>query len=628
MLQQNMERIALQIASIRLAETKDWRVYQEWIRNIIDSDAGRDLVYIAIFNDAREIVTYALNPQFLDIDNAGLLTRREETEIVRQLSNGQVAEESWQDFDHIPVNIRWGSESLGKVDVGFSLIDFNNRVQARLRTNIWLMLNALVLGVLLSIWMGRRITKPLDHLSAGMQEVSRGYLDFEIVRHSSDEIGDLSRSFNVMTRRLRDKAVLENFSRDLVYVADREAVIRMVTERIVDYAGAQQGVFFLFDENKKHSTAVSVWSHPAELSETIEIDIDESCRVDCLGRTMPFPPAEIIHLFSVKRALVKIRRQLPDVMFELVLPLLSQGEVIGFIILASPKSSDDNQKTDPIYSRTEIQFLQTLAQQAAMAVRNATLLRELTEQERIKKELEIARNVQQRLLPVKAPRMDGVELSGFCCPATEVGGDYYDYFIIDSHRIGLAIADVTGKGTSAAFYMAELKGMMTSLAYTDMSPKEIIGQLNTYLTENIDKRVFATMIYGILDLQKKTFTFVRAGHNALVIKHTREQESMEICIPEGLGIGLTNDVVYTEHTEQMTIDVHTGDILVLYTDGLSESMNEHYEEFAEERLYRLVSGSEQQTTEQLKDEILAAVNEFVGDAPQHDDITMVLARIL
>jgi sensor histidine kinase regulating citrate/malate metabolism len=174
-LRQNMGRIAKQIASIRLAETEGYYVYQEWIDNIISSDFGQDLVYIAIFDEQDQLQVFSINYAWLDLGSNTFLSRARQAEIVVRLANGQVAEESRSDFDHIPVEIRWGYDYLGKVDVGFSLVQFNNEIRRRFLTNVALLALFSFVGVVVSVVMGRKITSPLNRLSFAMRNISRGH---------------------------------------------------------------------------------------------------------------------------------------------------------------------------------------------------------------------------------------------------------------------------------------------------------------------------------------------------------------------------------------------------------------------------------------------------------------------
>ncbi len=283
---------------------------------------------------------------------------------------------------------------------------------------------------------------------------------------------------------------------------------------------------------------------------------------------------------------------------ELFILLVSQDKLHGFLILA-------NKENGVKYDNDEIAFLATLSHQAGMALENAYLLRELTEKERLKKELEIARNIQKRLLPQADPQIHGLDISGICIPADEVGGDYFDYFKINEDQIGLVIADVAGKGTSAAFYMAEIKVMISSPAFSELSLKKLLTHINKRLCQILDKKVFATMIYGLLDIKQRQFKFVRAGHNALIVKRNGTIHDVEMFIPAGIALGLTSSDSFELNLQEEVIILNNGDILVLYIDGISEAMNNNFKEFSEERLVEILEKAGDLKTSDFKNNILS-----------------------
>lgn len=618
-LRDNMQRIAMQVASIRLTATEDLIIYQEWIKRILDSAAGKDIVYIAIFDKDRRILAYALNAKYLQIPGADLLTPEDEFDIIQRLSQGQVAEASWNDFDHVPVEIRTGRYNLGRVDVGFSLIAFNNKVKHDLLVNMYILAGAFLSVVALSVLIGRRITRPLDMLSKAMMEVSRGNLAVQVQARSGDELGQLADSFNYMTLRLLEKGRIDSFSQDLVLSFEHSKLLQMVTDRIVNYMGAEQGALFLIENRGENTFALSSWGYPQRLSEKIELQLDEDCLQECLSHSEPFSPGELRNRSMFDQLLTRLRAAADFSRIDVVAPMISQGETLGFLLLAPEVDRT-------VYDIDEKMFLRTLSQQAGMAVRNSFLLRDLAEKERLQKEFEIARAVQQSLLPVCEPTIQGLDISGVCIPAEEVGGDYYDFFVIDDHRMGIVIADVSGKGTSAAFYMAEIKGMMTSLTHLIASPKELLQHLNKNLNKNMDKRIFTTMIYGVLDMTQKEFAFVRAGHNALLVKRADLNGDIDVHIPPGIALGLVPDHLFDINTREDCLRLNSGDMLFFYTDGLSEAMNDNREEFGEERLYSVFASNHDAEPRDIQREIMREVNNFVKDADQHDDITMVIAK--
>ena len=619
-LRENMGRIAKQIASIRLAETEGWYVYQDWIDNIIASDIGRDLVYIAIFDQDNNLAAFGINYNWLDLGANSYPTRAEQVKIVESLTLGQVAEESLNDFDHFSVNIRLGRELLGNVDVGFSLIDFNNKSRQQILINIYLLIFFLFLGIVASVILGRRMTKPIINLSNAMLSVSKGKYDQILYFNSHDEIGTLGKSFNYMTTRLREKNIIETFSRQLGFTYEFDKVIAVITEEIVTSSAARFGLLFTIYPHENKNTAYSVCAFPGKIFKSFTIELDNKCIQRFIKQKEPFFPEENIKENSY-RILTEIRKAvgLPDL--QLFIPLVSQDMLHGFLLLA-------NKENGVQYDHDELAFLATLSQQAGMALENAYLLRELTEKVRLKRELEIARNVQKRLLPQSDPHIHGLDISGVCIPADEVGGDYFDYFKINDDLIGLVIADVAGKGTSAAFYMAEIKGMMTSLAFSELSPKKLLIQINKRLCQTLDKKVFATMIYGVLDIKRRQFKFVRAGHNALIVKRNGTIHDVEMFIPTGIALGLTNSDSFELNLREEVIILNTGDTLVLYTDGISEAMNNDLQEFSEERLVKLLEKSEDEKTSALKNNILNELHAYTAGVPQNDDVTMILAKFV
>jgi serine phosphatase RsbU (regulator of sigma subunit) len=224
-------------------------------------------------------------------------------------------------------------------------------------------------------------------------------------------------------------------------------------------------------------------------------------------------------------------------------------------------------------------------------------------------------------------------VSALCVPAREVGGDYYDFLPLDDHRLGVLIADVSGKGTSAALYMAELKGLMLSLSQIYTSPRELMMTLNRIIAKNLDARSFITMTYAVLDLSARTMTYARAGHTPLMRvmgdNGAGRRRETEVLVPDGLVLGLKLDdgQMFDRLLVEQMIPLHTGDLYVLFTDGISEAMNAEDDCFGEARLALLLEEHADLPIEELRERILRDVEAFAGGAPQHDDMTMILLKV-
>jgi hypothetical protein len=250
----------------------------------------------------------------------------------------------------------------------------------------------------------------------------------------------------------------------------------------------------------------------------------------------------------------------------------------------------------------------------------------IAERERFLKELEIARGVQMRFLPQKVPEFPSLEIVSLCQPAMEVGGDYYDFIRIDDRYMSVLIGDVSGKGVSAAFYMTMVKGIIKTLSKKIKAPASLLVEANEIFYENAPRNVFITIIYGIFDLQEQTLTVASAGHNPLIVRRQRSG-GIEIVNPKGIALGLDSGEHYRSIIQEKCIPIFENDVLVFYTDGVSEAMNTDKEIFGEERLYEIIKKFAYLSPQQLQQKIVKAVSEFSGKAPQHDDFTMVVIKV-
>ena len=259
------------------------------------------------------------------------------------------------------------------------------------------------------------------------------------------------------------------------------------------------------------------------------------------------------------------------------------------------------------------------------------LLVQAAEKKRLEEELRIAHEIQMSLLPQGPLQMPGLSVTALCVPAREVGGDYYDFLPLDDHRVGVLIADVSGKGTSAALYMAELKGLMLSLSENHSSPRELLIAANRIIAHHLDARSFITMTYAVVDLRKRIMTYARAGHTPLIYVpgDGGGARGVRILVPDGMVVGLKldNGEMFSRLLQEETIALRPGDLYLFFTDGISEAMNVHDDCFGESRLGELVQAHAHLPSAELRERVLREIAAFVGDAPQHDDMTMILLKV-
>lgn len=246
--------------------------------------------------------------------------------------------------------------------------------------------------------------------------------------------------------------------------------------------------------------------------------------------------------------------------------------------------------------------------------------REMAQRERLNRELEIAREVQEHLFPQRLPAAPGLEYCGQCRPAREVGGDYYDFLELPGGRLGIAIGDVSGKGVGAALMMASLEASLRALAPVVRDPADLMGRVNSLVCEASAPNRYATLFYAEYHPAMRRLTYVNAGHNApLVLRNGGGACQVLRLETGGSVIGLLPQAY------QCGVFSHeAGDLIVLFTDGVSESMNARDEEWGEERLIELAKKCHGLPAAEAMRRILAAAESFAGGFPQHDDMTLVV----
>jgi phosphoserine phosphatase RsbU/P len=260
------------------------------------------------------------------------------------------------------------------------------------------------------------------------------------------------------------------------------------------------------------------------------------------------------------------------------------------------------------------------------------LLLDVAQKERLEQEFATAREIQMKLLPQGPLTVPGLSVSAYCEPAREVGGDYYDCFPVDDDVFGFLIADVSGKGVGAGLYMAQLKGLVLSLARQHRSPRDLLIAVNRVLVDHLDGRSFITMSYVVVDLRKQVMTYARAGHCPMIVAPGARGgvlPPIKVLAPDGLVVGLTIDdgTLFESLLEEVTVPLAPGDLFLLFTDGMSEMMNPEHDCFGETRLGEIAGEHRGLPLDVLADRLVTEVRAFGAGAAQHDDMTMLLLRV-
>jgi len=315
------------------------------------------------------------------------------------------------------------------------------------------------------------------------------------------------------------------------------------------------------------------------------------------------------------------RGELAALQSELLLPLAVRDKLLGFISLGAKRSEEP-------YTGSDVRLLKSVASQTGLALENANLMQtvadEVAQRERLNREVEIAREVQERLFPQKLPIIRGLDYAGHCRPALGVGGDYYDFLALPKGNLGIAIGDVSGKGIAAALMMASLQASLRGEA--TRAPENLaaaVSNVNRLVYEASSSNRYATFFYGQYDPAQGSFAYVNAGHNPPMLFHgDGENGTVTRLEAGGTVVGLVEGV----HYEQGSVRLEPGDVLVAFTDGISEAMNLDDEEWGEDRLLETVRGCKISSAQQLLECIFDAATRFAGTAPQHDDMTLVVVR--
>jgi serine phosphatase RsbU (regulator of sigma subunit) len=298
-----------------------------------------------------------------------------------------------------------------------------------------------------------------------------------------------------------------------------------------------------------------------------------------------------------------------------IVPLLSHDRVIG--ILYAAKDIEFG------FDQDDVEVISAFADQATIAIENSRLIEKSLERERLVREMLLAQDMQRKLLPQDVPSLAELEIEALSTPAFEVGGDYYDFIMVDEHHLGILVGDVSGKGVSAAFYMAEMKGIFQSLSRIYRSPREFLSKAHATLAATIDKRSFISLIYAVIDLRSGVTRVARAGHCPLL--HVANGQGRYIK-PQGMGLGMGSNAFFESTISEEEVCLETGNALILYTDGVTEAHPKDADEFGYENLLAVARRHGALSALGIRDAIIEAVVAHMQHESPEDDLTLVVVK--
>jgi sigma-B regulation protein RsbU (phosphoserine phosphatase) len=319
----------------------------------------------------------------------------------------------------------------------------------------------------------------------------------------------------------------------------------------------------------------------------------------------------------------KERDALMHIKTRLLMPISSRDQLVGFISLGQCRARHE-------YDAGDRELLMSVGSQLALVIENSRLTDRIVADEKLRRELALAAEVQRRLLPVQAPECDALELAGFCQPARGVGGDYYDFFKLDDRQVGIAIADVAGKGIAAALQMSTVQATLRSLVSASAphhlngdSVAMTVGTLNRLLRNSTGGANYVTFFYAEFDDSTRQLAYVNAGHNPPILFRANGKDDYRQLSCGGMFVGMFEHCGY----EQEIVQMQPGDVLIGFTDGLSEALNVKGEEFGEERIRATLAATRGLAINKIRDEVVRRANAWCAGAPQHDDLTFIVMRV-
>jgi serine phosphatase RsbU (regulator of sigma subunit) len=439
---------------------------------------------------------------------------------------------------------------------------------------------------------------------------SFGQEDLEVFSTLADQIAialDNSYLFKKMKKKSLETETLLEVEKSLSSTLNLNELLEIILDslrKVVDYDAA---AIFLIDEKKQEIEHIKARGFDQAIEPDLQLKIGEGLA----GWAAKTQKSLIVGDVGKDSRYVEAR---VETCSEMVVPIMSQNRIIGVFNLENDKPE--------AYQEDDLKLLEAFASLAAISLERARQHEQILETRRLEEELSIAKRIQQSFLPRKRPQLAGFDISGINIPSEEVGGDYYDFISIIDNQLGIAIGDVAGKGIPAAFIMASFRASLIAEIRNNYAIRSIMFKVNNLLFESTDPEIYVTAVYGVLDTKNRIFTFANAGHNAPILRRTSGE--MKYLIEGGVALGTFQNSVY----EERPLLFNKGEVMVFYTDGVTEAKNDKEEEFGTKRLKQVIEDSHRLTATQIQENICKGVEEFTGHSHPADDLTIMVIKAL
>jgi len=411
-----------------------------------------------------------------------------------------------------------------------------------------------------------------------------------------DALRDANRRLD---RKIQEITTLFELGKEFNAILDRDRLVRTLLLSLMGQIGVRKYLLTLDEQGEMKPLASRIDGEPA--AEFLSL---------LRGLKAPFLPRT-----TVKKSEQRLRTAMDAAGLRIAVPLFLQGALKGVIALGEKMGGD--------YAQADVEFLTSLGNLAMISIENARLFQEAIEKQKMEDELLIAKDIQRGLLPTSVPDIPGFVFSAVNISSKQVGGDYYDIVRLDDGTFMIAIGDVSGKGTPASLLMATLQATIRALIPLGLPLGELTGRVNDLTFANTGAERFITFFWGILDPRRRTFRYVNAGHNPPYVFHA--DGSHDRLDQGGLILGIMDTLVPYKEGE---IALRHNDLLLMFTDGVSEAMNDRDEEWGEERLESIARNKFHSAPADIISAVVEDIRNHARGIPQSDDITLVLARAL
>jgi len=433
--------------------------------------------------------------------------------------------------------------------------------------------------------------------------------DLELFSSLADQIAialDNSYLFGKLKKKTLETETLLEVEKSLSSTLNLNELLELILDSLLKVVEYDAVVIFLIDESKEEIEHIKARGFDPALEPDLQLKIGEGLA----GWAAKTEKSLIVPDVKDDSRYIEAKVETKSGM---VVPIVSQNRIIGVFSLESDEPN--------AYTHDDLELLEAFASLAAISLERARQHEEILEKRKLEEELSIAKRIQQSFLPREKPQFSGFDISGINIPSEEVGGDYYDFIPIIENQIGIVIGDVSGKGIPAALIMASVRAGLIAEIRNNYAIRSIMAKVNNLLFESTASDIYVTAVYGVLDPKNRIFTFSNAGHNAPILR--RADGEMKYLTEGGMALGMFENSKY----EETPLGISPGEIIVFYTDGVTEAKNDKEEEFGTRRLKQAIGDSHQLGASQIQENIYDAVKEFTGLSHQEDDLTMIVIKV-